>query len=57
MEKTSCRIERERDLTYEGRQSRLKLPSLKERRARGGLVTVYRALKRTEKLDRGDLFV
>jgi len=36
---------------------RLKLPTLVERRERGDLIAVYRALKGVDKVDREDLFV
>ena len=46
-----------RDLTYEERLAKLNLPSLEERRERGDLITVYKAMREMEKIDRDDLFV
>ena len=46
-----------RNLLYEERLSRLKLPTLEKRREREDLITVYRASKSLENIDREDLFV
>ena len=46
-----------RNLPYEERLSRLKLPTLKKRRERGDYIAAYRASKGLEKSYRGDLFV
>ena len=46
-----------RDLPYEERISRLKLPTLEKRRERGDFIAVYRVSKYLEKIDRNDLFV
>ena len=40
-----------RNLPYEDRLSRLKLPTLEKRREKADLITVYRASKRREKAD------
>ena len=45
-----------RDLTYEERLSKLKLPTL-GRRERGDLIAVYRASEDLENVDRVDLYV
>jgi len=46
-----------RDLPYEERLLRLKLPTLVEERERGDVIAVYRARKGVDKVDREDLFV
>ena len=46
-----------KDLPYEEILSRLKLPTLENRREIGDFIAVYRALKGLEKIDREDLFV
>ena len=46
-----------RNLPYEERLSRLKLPTLEKRRERADFITVYRASKDLEKIYRNDLFV
>ena len=44
-----------RDLTYEERLSKLKLPTI-ERRERGDLIAVYRASEDLEKIENEDLY-
>ena len=46
-----------RDLSYQERLQRLNLPTLEDRRERGDLITVYKALKGMGKVDREDLFI
>jgi len=46
-----------RDLPYEERLLRLKLPTLVERRERRDLIAVYNAWKGMDKVDREDMFV
>ena len=46
-----------RDRPYEERLEILNLQTLKERRERGDLIAVFRAMKGLEKVDREDLFV
>ena len=47
-----------KQLPYEERLSRLKLPTLeRKKKERGDLIAVYRASKGLEKIDRDDLFV
>ena len=41
-----------RDLPYEEKLSRLKLPTLEKRRERGDFIAVYRASKGLEKIER-----
>ena len=45
------------ELTYEEQLSRLELPTLKQRRERGDLLTIYRIMKNMEILDREDLLI
>ncbi|XP_045111446.1 uncharacterized protein LOC123504743 [Portunus trituberculatus] len=45
------------NLSYEQRLEKLSLPTLEKRREKGDLITMYRILSSSEKLDRDDLVV
>ncbi|MPD05636.1 hypothetical protein E2C01_101390 [Portunus trituberculatus] len=44
-----------KDLTYEERLKEMGLPTLQDKRERGGLITMYKMVNGIEKIDKEDL--